>query len=82
MICPKKYPQEYNGVQLCNIPSRMGGVFPAARTGSKHEGKEQVICLHPEFWTNWVLTIKEDEISTASFELTPAMKKIINSRKA
>lgn len=75
------YPQQYLGVELCNIPSGMGGVLPAAKVGHVHEGKEQVICLHSEYYPNWVLTVNQNEITPNTHNLNDFMKATIKQRK-
>lgn len=75
---------EYRGAKLVDIPSEMGGSLPAALTGHQDEdGRVYVVCLHPEFYTNWVFTAAPANIKPWTWgSLTPAMKRIIASRVA
>ena len=58
----------------------MGGTLPAA-VAADHGDELQVICLHDEFWPNWLLTVKASEVKPFSWTLKPAMKKMIDGRK-
>lgn len=68
---------QYRNIELLDIPSGMGGTLPAARTGDEI----QVICLHSEYYTNWLLTVKKSECKPMSYRLDDKMKRIIDSRK-
>lgn len=70
---------EYRGIKLVDIPSGMGGAFPAAVAAAGAE-ETQVICLHEEFYPNWLLTVKTSELKPFSYRITPRMKRIIDSR--
>ena len=73
--------EKYAGTKLIDIPSGMGGTLPAA-IAADHGETLQVVCLHHEFYTNWILTVKKSETKPFSYHLTNGMKKIIQSRKA
>lgn len=69
----------YKGFTLIDIPSGMGGVLPAAI--SKDNGESlTVICLHEEYYPNWVLTVERSQVRPFSYKLNDAMKKTIDSR--
>jgi hypothetical protein len=72
-------PQEYRGVKLRDIPSGMGGVLPVA-VSNEVDGTTWVVCLHDEFFPNWVLTVPSAELRPFSHRLDAHMKKIIDSR--
>lgn len=73
---------EYLGIKLVNIPSGLGGTLPAALTGHEHDGQVTVICLHDEFYPNWVLTVAAADIKPWTWgEPDARMKRIIASRK-
>lgn len=71
----------YQGLKLVDIPSGMGGTLPAA-IAADHGKELQVIGLHHEFFTNWLLTVNAADTKQFSYTLTDAMKKIITSRKS
>lgn len=73
------YPQTYKNVSLCCIPSGMGGVLPAA-IAKDHGEQLTVICLHEEYFPNWVLTINKSDIKPNSYQLVDSYKRIINGR--
>ncbi|PKD40491.1 hypothetical protein CWO84_10160 [Methylomonas sp. Kb3] len=69
----------YKGFKLVNIPSGMGGVLPAVV--SKDNGMTlTVICLHEEYFPNWVLTVERNNIKPFSYRLDHRMRYIIESR--
>jgi hypothetical protein len=70
----------YRNIELLDIPSGMGGTLPAAVASENDDGL-QVICLHPEFFTNWLLTVQRNECKPMSYRLNDDMKRIIDSRK-
>lgn len=72
--------KHYRNIELVDIPSGMGGTLPAAI--AKDGDEVQVICLHPEYYTNWLLTVNKSDCKPMSYRLTDSMKKIIDSRKA
>ena len=57
----------------------MGGVLPAA-VARRGETETQVICLHDEFYTNYLLTVQTSEITPFTYPLTQRMKAIIDDR--
>lgn len=65
----------YKNIELCNIPDGLGGTLPAAICDEK-----QVICLHPEQFNNWLLTVRKSDRKPFTYTLTDAMKKIIDGR--
>lgn len=69
----------YRTIELLNIPSGMGGVLPAA-VAEDHGEKLQVICLHSEYFNNWLLTVNRADCSVMSSALSKDMKSIINKR--
>lgn len=71
---------QYLGVELVNIPSGMGGVLPAAVASRNDDGSCQVICLHQEYFPNWLLTVKPEGISPFTYPLTDFAKKCIRER--
>jgi hypothetical protein len=74
-------PQFFHGVKLCNIPSGMGGVFPAAICSDPDDKDNvQVVCLHSDYFTNWVLSVKVADIKPLTYQLSEEMKNIILSR--
>lgn len=74
-----EYTATYKGFGLVDIPSGMGGVLPAAV--SKDNGENlTVICLHAEYFPNWVLTVDKSQVKQFSYKLDDNMKKIIDSR--
>jgi hypothetical protein len=73
--------QNFEGVELIDIPSGMGGTLPAA-IAADHGEELDVICLHHEFFPNWVLTVKRADTKPWTWgALNNRMKKIIRSRK-
>jgi hypothetical protein len=74
-----KCPQSYKGLKLVDIPSGLGGVLPAV-ISYEWDDKYSVICLHDEYFTNWMLQIDKDKVKPMSYTLTDAMKAIIESR--
>jgi len=73
--------QEYKGIKLVDIPSGLGGTLPAAIAGEPHsDGLVPVICLHSEFYTNWLMVCKPESLRPMSSMLNTRMKRIINSR--
>lgn len=74
-------PTNYRGIELVNIPSGMGGALPAA-VASEDAEELRVICLHPEYFTDWVLTVKRSEVTPMTYPLNSAMKAIIDKRRA
>jgi len=74
------YPQSFLGVRLVCIPSGMGGVLPAAVAAEHNDGTTQVICLHEEFYPNWLLTVKTSEIKPNTYQISEFGKKIIRER--
>lgn len=70
----------YRNIELLDIPSGMGGTLPAAVASETDDGL-QVICLHPEFFTNWLLTVDRAECKPMSYRLNDDMKRIIDNRK-
>jgi hypothetical protein len=58
----------------------MGGTLPAAVA---HDYGEElaVICLHDEFYPNYLLTVKAKDVKPLSWKLKPSMKKMIDERK-
>lgn len=71
--------KSYKGFELVDIPSGMGGVLPAVV--SKDIGESlTVVCLHEEYFPNWVLTVERSQVKPFSYKLNDAMKKIIDSR--
>ena len=71
---------QYRNIELLDIPSGMGGVLPPA-IAADHGEELQVICLHPEYLNNWLLTVKRSECKPISYRLDDKMKRIIDSRK-
>lgn len=71
---------EYAGVELVDIPSGMGGVFPAAVLAD-HGDEIQVVCLHGHYYTDWVLTVKRADTRACTYTITRDMKRIIDSRR-
>jgi hypothetical protein len=69
----------YNGIELVDIPSGMGGHFPAAIANDEGDTLK-VICLHPDYYNNWVLQVKRSQVKPFSYRLTDDMKKIIDER--
>jgi hypothetical protein len=74
------YPQSYLGIRLVCIPSGMGGVLPAAVAAEHEDGTTQVVCLHEEFFPNWLLTVKTSEIKPNTYRLSEFAQKIIRER--
>lgn len=72
---------QYRNIELLDIPSGMGGILPAARCGVETGEEIQVICLHPEYYTNWLLTVKKSECNPMTYRLDDKMKRIIDGRK-
>lgn len=72
---------QYLGIEIIDIPSGMGGTLPAA-IAEDHGNELQVICLHEQFFTDWLLTVNKAEIKPCSYTLTPFMKNIIQRRKS
>jgi hypothetical protein len=70
----------WNGIRLVDIPSGMGGTFPAA-VAADHGEKLDVICLHPDFFNNWLLTVKAEDVRPFSYALTAPMRRIIRDRR-
>lgn len=75
------YAMQYRNIELIDIPSGMGGLLPAA-VAADHGDDLQVICLHPEYFNNWLLSVKRSECRPMSYKLTDGMRRIIDSRKA
>jgi len=72
---------EYRGIEIVDIPSGMGGTLPAAIAGKEHsDGRTPVICLHEEFYPNWLLTVPTDQIKPATWRLSKFAKRCIDSR--
>lgn len=72
---------QYRNTELLDIPSGMGGIFPAA-VAADHGEELQVICLHPEYFTNWLLSVKRSECQPMTYKLDDKMRRIIDSRKS
>ena len=72
---------QYRNIELLDIPSGMGGTLPAAVASDNGE-ELQVICLHEEFYSNWLLTVKRSQCKPMTYKLNNNMKRIIDSRKA
>ena len=72
----------YLGVEIVTFPSGMGGVLPAAVAARYEDGTAQIICLHEEYFSNWLLTVKQEELKHCSCRLTEFAKQIIKERKS
>lgn len=72
--------QTYRGVQLVEIPSGMGGTLPAAVAARLDGGEVQVICLHPEYFPNFLLSVKATELQPFTYTLTSFAKECIDGR--
>ena len=79
MFVDKMPTRQYKNTELVDIPSGLGGVLPAA-IAEKRETESTVICLHPHFYTNWVLTVDNKDLKPISSYLSDDMAKIIDSR--
>lgn len=75
-----KHISTYRGLKLVDIPSGMGGVLPAAVSRENEDGTYTVICLHSEYFPNWVLTVNADDCRHFTYKLDDDMKKIIDGR--
>jgi hypothetical protein len=75
------FPQEWRGVRLISIPTGLGRLLPAA-VAADHGEELQVICLHPEYHRDWVLTVKRKSILPNRYRLTGDMKSIISQRQS
>lgn len=71
---------QYRGIDLVDIPSGMGGVLPAAVAQRHDDGTMQVICLHDEFYPNWLLTVKQTDTKPFSYSISDRIKKILDKR--
>lgn len=71
---------QYRNIEILDIPSGMGGTLPAAVASENDDGL-QIICLHPEYFTNWLLTVDRTECRPMSYKLDDKMKCIIDGRK-
>lgn len=60
----------YKGIEIVSIPSGMGGVLPAAVAMEFDSGEMNVICLHDEYFPNWVFTTKREVVSEYTYPLT------------
>lgn len=65
--------------EYIDIPSGMGGTLPAV-IANHHGEYVQVICLHPEFFPGWLMTVRRDECRPMTYQLTEAMQAIAKRR--
>jgi hypothetical protein len=63
-----------------DIPSGMGGTLPAAIAAKHEDGTTQVICLHEEYFPDYLLTIKTELLIPISYALSDFAKKCIQKR--
>jgi hypothetical protein len=68
------------GIELVDIPSGMGGTLPAAIAARHEDGTTQVICLHEEYFPNYLFTVKTELLRPISYRLSAFARKCIHER--
>lgn len=70
---------EYRGIELVDMPSGMGGKLPAAVAMDEGEAL-QVLCIHPDYFNNFLMTVPRSQCEPCSYRLTRDMMRLIDQR--
>ena len=71
--------QNIEKFEYVDTPSGMGGTLPGVVA---YDGGDelQVICLHGEFFTNWLFNVRRDQCKPLSYRLDDDMRRIVRRR--